>query len=72
MNKYVTYVCDIDNSYNQREILIANSQNQAEEKLMERLCDRYDWDNPYDYDEFIKMADNYNVIIGDIIDIEEI
>lgn len=72
MNKYVTYVCDIDDSYNQREILIANSQNQAEEKLMERLCDRYDWDNPYDYDEFIKMADNYNVIIGDIIDIEEI
>lgn len=72
MNKYVTYVCNIDDSYNQREILIANSQNQAEEKLMERLCDRYDWDNPYDYDEFIKMADNYNVIIGDIIDIEEI
>lgn len=72
MNKYVTYVCNIDDSYNQREILIANSQNQAKEKLMERLCDRYDWDNPYDYDEFIKMADNYNVIIGDIIDIEEI
>lgn len=68
MNKYVVAVCDVDTSW--IEVYNATSINLAQEKLMNSICNRFDLDNPYNYKEFLQLADDNDIIIGDLVDIE--
>lgn len=72
MNKYITYICDITSGYNSPLSIVANNRQDAEEKVMSQVCEEYNLDNPYNYREFITMADDYDIIVGPILDIEEI
>ncbi len=70
MNKYIIPVCDIQAGSVQNIVLVAKGLTSAQDKLMSKLCDQYNWDNPYDYKEFVEFADSEDVIIGEITDIE--
>lgn len=68
MNKYVVAICDVDTSW--IEVISATSLNLAQEKLMNSICNRFNVDNPYNYKEFLQLADDADIIIGDLVDIE--
>lgn len=72
MNKYIIPICDIDNGKVWIKTIIAKSNSACQEKIMEELIDLYDMeDTTSSYREFVKLADsNYNILIGEIIDIE--
>lgn len=74
MNKYIIPICDIDNGKVWIETIIAKSNSACQEKIMEELIDLYDMeDTTSSYREFVKLADsNYNILIGDIKDTEEL
>lgn len=74
MNKYIIPICDIDNGYVYNKIIIAKSNINCQEKIILDLIDMYDIeDTSSNYQEFVKLADiKYNILIGDIKDIEEL
>ena len=74
MNKYIIPICDIDNGKVWIKTIIAKSNSACQEKIIEELIDLYDIeDTTSSYREFVKLADsNYNILIGDIKDTEEL
>lgn len=74
MNKYIIPICDINSGKVWIKTVIAKSNSACQEKIMEELIDLYDMeDTTSSYREFVKLADsNYNILIGDIKDIEEL
>ena len=74
MNKYIIPICDIDNGKVWIKTIIAKSNSACQEKIIEELIDLYDMeDTTSSYREFVKLADsNYNILIGDIKDTEEL
>ena len=74
MNKSVIPICDIDGGLVWIQTIIAQSNSACQEKLMSEIIDLYDMeDTTTSYREFIKLADSkYNILIGDIKDIEEL
>ena len=74
MNKYIIPICDIDRSKVWTKTVIAKSNSACQEKLMAELIDLYDMeDSATSYREFVKLADsNYNILLGDIKDTEEL
>lgn len=74
MNKYIIPICDIDAGQIWTETIIAKSSLACQDKLMEKLIDYYNIENDFpDYREFVTAMDSeYNILVGDIIDIEEL
>ena len=74
MNKYIIPICDIDGGLVWIHTIIARSNSACQEKLMAEIIDLYDMeDTATSYREFIQLADSqYNILIGDIKDIEEL
>lgn len=69
MNKYIIPVCNIRDSkvYNLR--IVANSNADCQDKIMERFVDYSECDS---YHDFIKDLDSQDILIGAITDIEEL
>lgn len=74
MNKYIIPICDIESGIVWIETIVAKSTSACQEKVMAILIDRYEIDDDVmNYREFIKLSDSkYNILIGDIKDIEEL
>lgn len=74
MNKYVVPICDIEAGHTWINVIVAKSSSACQDKLMTELIDLYDMeDSAANYREFIQLADTkYNIIIGEIKDIEEL
>ena len=69
MNKYIIPVCNISNSkvYNLR--IVANSNADCQDKIMEKFSDYSECDS---YRDFIKDLNSQDILIGAITDIEEL
>ena len=74
MNKYIIPICDIEGGHIWLKTIIAKSRSACQEKLMEELINIYDMEDVAStYREFVELADSkYNILIGDIKDIEEL
>lgn len=74
MNKYIIPICDLDSNRVWIKTIVARSNADCQEKLIEELIELYDIDdNTSNYKEFVKLADTeYNILIGNIKDIEEL
>lgn len=73
MNKYIIPICDIDRSKVWIKTILAKSNSACQEKLMTELIELYDMEDANSYREFVQLADSkYNILIGDIKDIEEL
>ncbi len=67
---YLMPVCDSDGCYISH--VTARSHNEAEEKLIQELVETYELDNTvYSLDELKEVLNEYDIVIGDIYDIEE-
>ena len=69
MNKYIIPVCNISNSkvYNLR--IVAKSNADWQDKIMEKFADYSECDS---YRDFIKDLNSQDILIGAITDIEEL
>jgi hypothetical protein len=72
MNKYVIPICDTKDDLIYNLVISANSISDCEAKLMEKMSERYDIDPEFDFNEFIDDMGEYDVLIGEIQDIEEL
>lgn len=74
MNKYIIPICDIESGNIWLKTIIAKSHSACQEKLMEELINIYDMEDVAStYREFVELADSkYNILIGDVKDIEEL
>lgn len=67
---YLMPVCDPDGCYISH--VTAGSHNEAEEKLIQELVETYEFDDTvYSLDELKEVLNEYDIVIGDIYDIEE-
>ena len=73
MNKYIIPICDIDSSQIWIKEILAKSTNDCKEKLMQYIINSFEIEEDMDdYRSFIELMDtNYNVLIGDIKEIDE-
>lgn len=74
MNKYIVPICDIEAGQIWMKTIIAESNSACQEKIMEYLINMYDFeDKATNYREFVELTDSeYNILIGEIKDIEEL
>lgn len=73
MNKYIIPICDWQSADIWNEVISARSLEDCQNKLMDRLCDMYDFlDTGQDYSDFIEKCDTNDLLIGEITDIEEL
>jgi hypothetical protein len=73
MNKYIIPICDIQAGSIWTHVIMAKSRSDCEEKLINKLIELYDvLDNFNTYREFVENADEHDILIGDITDIEEL
>lgn len=69
-NTYLVPVCYIDNSKNSILKISATSLEECKEKIIDMYQDKCDEDN---YNSFVNILDReYDIIIGDIIDLDTI
>lgn len=69
MNKYIVPICDLNENRVYNKTIIANSYNACEDKLMESFSE---YSNALEFHEFIKDLDKQDILIGKIIDVEEL
>lgn len=72
MNKYLIPICDIQNSRVWLQVITARSTNECKDKLMNLLINKFDLDYSDTFEEFVTNADNNDILIGNIKDIEEL
>ena len=75
MNKYIIPICDIEVDSVWTEVILAKSLSDCRDKLMDIILENYTTinDNFQNYEEFVSILDSkYDIIIGDIRDIEEL
>lgn len=72
MNNYVIPVCVIAKSTNKLEEIMANSYKDCQEELMERITVKYNLPEADNYKQFLTIADEHDIIIGKISDVEEL
>lgn len=73
MNKYLVPICDIQAGIVYNKTIVAKSYNDCQDKLMEYLINQYDClQECLNYQEFVELADNNDILVGKIIDIETI
>ena len=69
-NTYLVPVCYIDNSKNSILKISATSLEECKEKIIDMYQDKCDEDN---YNSFVNILDReYDIIIGDVIDLDTI
>lgn len=67
MNKYVIPICNIRKSKVYNLIIMANSHEDCQDKIMDKFSK---YSNKLDYDDFLIDLDNNDILIGEINDIE--
>jgi hypothetical protein len=75
MNKYIVPICDIQNGSVWIEVILSKSLSDCHDKLIDNILENYSSinDNFQNYEEFVGILDSkYDIIIGDIRDIEEL
>lgn len=73
MNKYLISICDIQAGNTWIQVIMARNGSECQEKLVQLLMEKYDdLDDCLTYREFVKLADENDILIGDIKDIEEL
>lgn len=73
MNKYIIPITDIPGGEVYFETIMARSLSDCQDKLMRKLSEEYGIEEVTDYRDFISIADsNYDLLIGEITDIESI
>ena len=73
MNKYIIPIADISDGEVYFETIMARSLSDCQDKLMRKLSEEYGIEEVTDYRDFINIADsNYDLLIGEITDIESI
>lgn len=76
MNKYLIPICDIEAGSCWIHVIMAKSLNDCKEKCINYILDYYefdDFDDSMDFASFHnKLNYDYNIIIGNITDIDEI
>lgn len=72
MNTYLLPICDSEDSECWIEKIVAKNLTEAEEKFVKKIADKFGY---VDYGDTLKEATEtlipYNVVIGDIYDIDE-
>lgn len=72
MNTYIVPVADISSDpYVWIEIIKARSLSDAQDKIIDRFVEEYELNYPIDWEDFITILYESNLIIGEIKDIEE-
>lgn len=73
MNKYIVPICNINNGEVWIKVVIAKSNSDCQEKIMEDFLNRYDLEDVSSYREFTQILDSdYDILIGEIKDVEEL
>ena len=72
MNKYIIPICDIQAGSVWNQIVLARNVIDCQEKLVRILVDMYDLEDCLTYREFVKLADENDILIGEIKDVEEL
>ena len=73
MNKYIIPIADVSDGEVYFETVMARSLSDCQDKLMRKLSEEYGIEEVTDYRDFINIADsNYDLLIGEITDIESI
>ena len=67
MNKYIIPVCEIQKSKIYNLVIMANSHEDCEDKLMDKFSK---FSSALDYKEFLYDLDMNDILIGEINDIE--
>lgn len=70
MNKYITPICDIQSGKIWNQVILARTVSACQDKLMEILMDQYDLGECLTYREFVEQADDNDILIGEIRDVE--
>ena len=70
MNKYIVPICDIQAGQVWNHIVMARTINECQDKIMETLIEKYDFEDSFTYREFIEFLDDHDILIGEITDIE--
>ena len=69
MNKYIIPICNIPDSKIYNLVISAHSYSECEDKIMNKYNKYSCADN---YNDFISDLDSQDILIGEIIDIEEL
>lgn len=69
MNKYIIPVCNIPDSKVYNLKIVANSNADCQDKIMEKFANYSECDS---YRDFLIDLDNQDILIGEITDIEEL
>lgn len=75
INNYLVSFADIESSEIWIKKFTGRSFEEIQDKIINYITDSYDWDDdvnfPDNYNDFKKeLADNYNILIGKIEDLE--
>lgn len=75
INNYLVSFADIESSETWIKKFTGRSFEEIQDKIINYITDSYDWDDdvnfPDNYNDFKKeLADNYNILIGKIEDLE--
>lgn len=72
MNKYIYSFCTQE-QWPEIRTVSANSINDAEDKIINKYCEKYEIDNNnVDYLEFQEKLNDLGIVISDLYDIEEL
>lgn len=69
MNKYIIPVCNINESDIYNLVIVARSNSDCQDKIMEKFSD---YSDSLEYHEFLSDLDKQDILIGKITDIEEL
>lgn len=69
MNKYIIPVCNIPDSKIYNLTIMANSNSECQDKIMDKFSEYSDC---IDYHDFVRDLDSQDILIGTITDVEEL
>lgn len=74
MNKYLVPICEVQTGYPYIQIISAKSIEDCKDKLSLELNEAFSIDdNTTSWEDYIQLADEkYQLLIGEIVDIEEL
>lgn len=73
MNKYICPIFDHDAYQIWNEVINASSFNSAKEKLINKILTDFEIEEDYDnWEEFVERMDEFQLVIGKLIDIESL
>lgn len=72
MSKYIIPVCFIEDDIVLNEVIVAKSILDCQDKLMEKYSEYLEYSSEFSYHDFVNELKDNNILIGKIIDIEEL